>query len=927
MDNQNITSVNEDVSTAELDTAKKTSFFAKLLKSPYLYLSLAFILPVVIMYIIYIAMEIHPFGESSVLVLDLNGQYVYFFEALRNFVRGDASLLYSFSRALGGEFMGMYAYYLASPLSYIVALFPTERMLEALLCLFLLKTGTCGLTFGYYLHKTSKKINRSSVICFSLLYALSAYCIVQQHNTMWIDCVMWLPLVTLGLESLIKYKKFKMFTFFLALSVFSNFYIGYMVCIYVAIYFFYYYFSTKENNPLKEKGHFISSLCRTVLYSALACGMAMLIIATAYYSLSMGKNDFSNPNFSPVSQFDFVDLLTKFFPGSYDTVRPEGLPFVYCGIITLFLVPIYFLSKKFSAKEKILAGAFIVIFVLSFSLSTSDLVWHGFQRPNWLNYRYSFMLCFFLLTLSHKVFEEIESFSSKFFIGIAASLSVFLMLVQKLEYEHMQDIGSIWLSLAFVGLTLILLCLMRQKALKETVSIIMVIFICLETFCNGLSNCIDLHDDVYYSKYASYNDFLTKLRPIVEKVQTEDTSFYRMEKTTHRKTNDNMALKIRGLSNSTSTLNAETVKFLNRMGYASKSHWSKYLGGNPVNDSLLGIKYIISSDDLTRYYDEAYTVEGDDRYTAYLNPYALSIAYGVDDAIEEMDMDGYETPQQTLNALVSSLIGEEIEVFVPVELQDYKTVNIEETYIAGHYKFTPVDTSTDAILYYYFEVPYSSAEYFFYLPSDYPREVKIKADGVSFGTFYGNETSRILSIGTEYKEGDTLKIALTLSKKDLYVKADIPCLFYIDMDAFEYAASKLAQTQFDITSHTATSLKGSITTTKESQTILTTIPYDEGWSVILDGKKIEYTKTLDALIAFEIDDIGEHTLELRYMSKSFVLGASCSVICCALFIVLWIFDSKRKKSKKNIVISDIEVTEIEETDEDTNKSPEKDEEN
>ncbi|MBR4295927.1 MAG: YfhO family protein, partial [Clostridia bacterium] len=437
MDNQNITSVNEDVSTAELDTAKKTSFFAKLLKSPYLYLSLAFILPVVIMYIIYIAMEIHPFGESSVLVLDLNGQYVYFFEALRNFVRGDASLLYSFSRALGGEFMGMYAYYLASPLSYIVALFPTERMLEALLCLFLLKTGTCGLTFGYYLHKTSKKINRSSVICFSLLYALSAYCIVQQHNTMWIDCVMWLPLVTLGLESLIKYKKFKMFTFFLALSVFSNFYIGYMVCIYVAIYFFYYYFSTKENNPLKEKGHFISSLCRTVLYSALACGMAMLIIATAYYSLSMGKNDFSNPNFSPVSQFDFVDLLTKFFPGSYDTVRPEGLPFVYCGIITLFLVPIYFLSKKFSAKEKILAGAFIVIFVLSFSLSTSDLVWHGFQRPNWLNYRYSFMLCFFLLTLSHKVFEEIESFSSKFFIGIAASLSVFLMLVQKLEYEHM----------------------------------------------------------------------------------------------------------------------------------------------------------------------------------------------------------------------------------------------------------------------------------------------------------------------------------------------------------------------------------------------------------------------------------------------------------------------------------------------------------
>ncbi|MBQ8002390.1 MAG: YfhO family protein, partial [Clostridia bacterium] len=167
---------------------KKPGLFQKIFKSPYLYLSLCFALPVVVMYLSYLAMQIHPFGDGSVLVLDLNGQYVYFFEALRNFVHGDASLLYSFSRALGGEFMGIYAYYLASPLSYLVALFPQGRMLEALLCLFLLKTGGCGLTFGYYLHKTSRKPNRISVVCFSMLYALSAYCIVQQHNTMWIDC-------------------------------------------------------------------------------------------------------------------------------------------------------------------------------------------------------------------------------------------------------------------------------------------------------------------------------------------------------------------------------------------------------------------------------------------------------------------------------------------------------------------------------------------------------------------------------------------------------------------------------------------------------------------------------------------------------------------------------------------------------------------
>ena len=171
--------------TENIEKETKRSF----LKKDKLYLLFAFLVPAAVMYLLYVAMKIFPFGDGSVLILDLNGQYVYFFEALRNFVHGDASLLYSFSRALGGEFMGIYAYYLASPLSYIVALFPQERILEALLCLFLLKTGGCGLTFGYYLHKTSKKLNKISIICFSMFYALSAYCIVQQHNTMWIACV------------------------------------------------------------------------------------------------------------------------------------------------------------------------------------------------------------------------------------------------------------------------------------------------------------------------------------------------------------------------------------------------------------------------------------------------------------------------------------------------------------------------------------------------------------------------------------------------------------------------------------------------------------------------------------------------------------------------------------------------------------------
>ena len=72
------------------------------------YLGLCFLVPALTMWLIYIAMGTYPFGNGSVLVLDLNGQYIYFFEQLRDIVLGDGSFLYCFGRALGGEFMGIY---------------------------------------------------------------------------------------------------------------------------------------------------------------------------------------------------------------------------------------------------------------------------------------------------------------------------------------------------------------------------------------------------------------------------------------------------------------------------------------------------------------------------------------------------------------------------------------------------------------------------------------------------------------------------------------------------------------------------------------------------------------------------------------------------------------------------------------------------
>ena len=949
--------------TKTIDVTKKV--WGRLTYRPfwreYGYLFLCMLIPALLIYLIYLARGHHPFGDGCVLVLDLNGQYVWFFEALRNFVHGDADLLYSFARALGGEFLGIYAYYLASPLSFLVALFPKARMLEALTALFMLKGALCGLTFALYIHKTSKKPNKLAIIIFSASYALCSYAIIQQHNTMWIDAVMWLPLITLGIESIIKHGKFKLYVISLAIAVFSNYYIGYMICIYCAIYFFIYYFANAEkfrNNPLREKWHFLRSLGRIVGYSLLALGIAAFIILGAYYSLNFGKTTFSDPSWDLAIKFNWFDFLYKLLPGSYDTVRPQGLPFVYCGILTLLLIPVYFASKKYSAQQKFFSALLLLILFLCFSINTFDLVWHGFQKPNWLNYRYSFMFSFYLCVLACRAFADFEKINLYILMGTGAIFCLFCFLLTKYkngEYIVPDKTNCILFSLIAILLYILIIAIGHIRVMKEFASFALACVVIVELFLNGLLGINGLINDVGCSTYSRYNDFLKEVRPVVENVQEKDTSFYRMEKTFYRSNNDNMALMMRGLSGSTSTLNNETIRFLNSLGYASKAHWTKYLGNTPVTDSLLGIKYLISDNDLyDSYYDIFAPAEGG-KYTTYINPYALSLAYGVSDDLLDFELgfiketedekddedaeekkegddikkainslkgivnewlnieennatvyvDDYRNPFDRLNAILAAMLGEEepIAVFVPVS-SETKLNNVSQggyTGSAGEvgvsYKPKTSGDKTAGITMITDALP-TTAEIFFYASTGYPREVGLDLSvnggkSVNKGTFNGNDTSRIISLGMHEKDSQ-LSLKLTLKSDTLYLDSGVNCFWYIDMAVFEDTMTRLGQNQFKIEEYTEHSFEGTYTASRADELVLTTLAYDNGWQVWVDGERVEITKALGALLAFRVGgDAGDtHTIRIVYTPKTFTVGMIVSILSICLFILLIILDRR-----------------------------------
>ncbi len=907
----------------------------------YSYLFYAFAVPFALMYLIYLSQGIHPFGNGSVLVLDLNGQYVYFFESLRNAVFGDGSFLYTFFRALGGEYMGMYAYYLASPLSYLVCLFPASRILEALLTIILIKTGLCGLTFGFYLHKHSKNPNKVIIVAFSVMYALCSFAVVHQNNVMWTDAIIWLPIIAYSIEQLILNGKYKLFVISLALTMMSNYYIGYMVCIFCVVYFFYYYISCGKDvcNPTSKKYHGLISFIRFGVAAIIAAAIAAFIILSAYYSLSFGKNEFSDPNWALKAKFDLLDFFTKFLPGAYDTVRPNGLPFVYCGVLVLVTVPIYFTCKAIKAREKIASLALIGFFILCFIASPLDLIWHGFQNPNWLNHRYSFMLCFILLILAYKGYANLRRCNEKFILAICAFIVLFVAICQKLDFktyevtdQKLGTFSTVWFAVIITVALFAILCIaLRTQSFKarEGVTAILACVICVEMFCNALAMVIQFDDDVTYSGYSGYNDYISELRPVVDELKEYDPSFYRMEKTLHRKYNDNMALGIRGLSNSTSTLNASTIKFLKNMGYTSRSHLSKYLGGNPVNDSLLGIKYIIDknadgftsdiqkeknqTESLNDFYQAAFS---NGNYDVYLNPYALSLAYGVSENVLEFDFDNHTTYFDKLNALAGAMAGYENEpdIFKPIYNVSEQFYGCSQSGNSTNKTYTKLTENANAYVTFSF-VATETAEYYFHLPSNNPKEcsfyIKIMRtledgrqtiENYSLGSILGNDTRHIFSLGM-FEKGTQVELKVSLKDDPLNILGGRNYVWYIDRDKYEKVFADLNDNpQFEINDDfTDDHLTGTIKTDGDSTLVLTTIAYDEGWKVYVDGKQVETYQVLDALIGFDVKESGEHTLEMRYMPNIYTLGMKISVGGIAAFIIICVIDTVLTKirQKKN----------------------------
>lgn len=894
---------------------------------------IAFLIPVIIMYAAYVIFKVYPFGDESVLVLDLNGQYVYYFEALRDaFWSGDESIFYNWSRNLSGGFAGVIGYYLASPFTLIVLLLPRTMLLGSLMIMQLVKLGSAAVTFCYYLQK-SKKLSPVHALVFSVLYALCAYGVIQLIDPMWIDGLILLPMIILGVEYLVDDGRKLNYIIPLALMMIANFYIGYMICIFTALYYLYYVIFGCQNAEKKNRLYEIwQSFLRIGISTIAALACAAFMLLPVYNALKLGKFDFTaEPDFSYATQFSPLDFFPQLMVAQYDSVNVQGLPEIYCGILTVVLVPLFFLNKEIKALKKVGYALLAAALFTCMYIRPLDMVWHGFQMPNWLPFRYSFTFSFVLLCMAAETFKNLNGIKLTAIGGTLAGIVLFLLITESRNVEHIAA-RDIWIcvALAAVYCGFVFLCRKKERALSFAAPVMILAVSCGEL----LYNCVDTlkaeDKEIVYSGRSTWYNFIENGREVTQNLYDYDSSFYRAEKTFHRAVNDNAAFGLRGVSHSSSVMNAKLLKFLEAMGYSTSTFYSRYDGATPITDSVLGIKYAmdrnyksdVGTDNYKRLVDTAYEYAFSYEYTdednkeriidVYENPYALSIGYMADENIRYIERFGTDNTFNSQNILMSTISGNTDIDLTTGQFNSFneyfKKIEVDpNSFVLNNVTTSPYGEQTmytagegDPTVDMFITVP-SDKPIYFYFKTENQKEVNLWLStdqdengnyiNHSFvGQYFENHNYHTVELGS-FEPGSVINLRMTVANEYTIVK---DFFFYeFDEELFADSINTLKQNQWELTETDGNHLEGTITA-GEGQIMLTSIPYEPGWTVKVDGKKTEYIEIAEALIGIDLEP-GVHTIEMTYSPPGFKVGILLLIAGAAFIVLIYRYDKKNNK--------------------------------
>lgn len=827
----------------------------------YIYLTLG--ISTFIFLIIYALKSIIPIGKNTLLTVDFYHQYGPLLAELYDKVKMGDNLIYSFNTGLGLPFFRNFYNYLSSPFNIIIFLFDRENILTSFSIIIALKIITASSIMTYFLKKFFDKDSIFNTI-FGLSYAFSSYFVAFYWNIMWLDGLIFLPLVILGIKKLIDENKINLYILSLFLSIISNYFISYMICIFSCL-FFIIYIIFKDNLTRKE---LIQKIGLFALCSIISGGLASFMLLpyiSSLDSISATGDSFTfykNFNFNPLyflaNHFSLVNSIVFSSQDYY-------LPNISSGITIFVLLIAFFFNSDIKLKNKLMITIFIIFLFLSFLYVPLDFIWHGFHTPNDLPFRYSFIYVFIINIAAFYSLYKIKFLKIKYALIIFGLVSISLFYL-----EHINFLSNFAFEVNMLILLIMLTIFITYKFNHSTtVKYILLFIIFIDIILNINENwAIDHNKNTFMDNYVSVTS-------AIQSVKERDNSFYRIEKSFNQTLNDGAWYNYNGISVFSSVAYEQMAKDQKGLGMPGNNVNSYYYKQNtPIYNSIMSVKYLIGLENQNRFYEQIDTIN---YYEIYKNKYFLPLAFAVSKDIKNWSNDNFNPflNQQDFVQKATGIDG--ILVKLPLSSDD----NQNNYNLLGDIVTNLNNEGTNRVVININTLKNSNVYLYVY--------------NYDLSSFIFNNKNYSVTTNEPYVVDAGYFEQNKEAKLEFYLNSNINSVivlaYQIDNEKFEQFYQTTNNNSLQITNFRNDFVEG-IMEIDDDKTVFTSLSFDEGLKVYVDNKEVETFKIANSFLGFDINS-GTHNIKIIYKIPHLKMGTIFSTLSLFLLIIINLVKKKR----------------------------------
>ena len=873
---------------------------------------LAFLFPTLTVLAAFAVTGCYPFGDRTMLTVDLYHQYCPFLVAFRNKVLSGESLFYTWNDGLGQEYYAAYANYAASPLNIFAVFFNAKTMPIFIQFITCLRAGLSSVFMVLFLSANDNKRIDNITVVFSSSYALCGWFISFFWNIMWCDAVVLLPLIMLGLRKLLLEKKCGLYAVTLAIAIISNYYSGYFLCLFLVLFAPAYYVCLYSREKAKgDPGRlcfktFIGSALRFAASSFIAAGTSAVLSIPTYLILKNCSATGDELKMDYVLQNNLFDFFGRLMVSANPNIR-DGMANVYSGLVIALLLPLFFLLPSrtgIKLKHKIVFGLLLGIMYLSFTNRTLNFIWHGFHFPNQIPFRESFLMSFLLVFIGFLTIRRIRSLGSKYITGAILSSAAFLILFEKFGTgnEGYIQIGSTLVFLIVQGAALHTVSKIRSGKSEFFCETLLTVTMMVEMFAASLTTIglVCYHEG--FTGYTAYGKNWQEVSAYAEEVEGTEghMNFERSELYPNNVCDLQSLYNVKGMSIFSSTTRESFVKYMRNYGFHNNGiNGLRNAGLTRVTATVLGVRNLVETDkgqSVPALFEQEYK---DGIITSWANPDALSVGFMTDTAVidyvpdYDKNLDVFDKTNEWLNSMGSP------DVYKPVMLTTVTSSSLSTT-----------DKHDDVLVYssagsankdgYSFSITVDEAD----IGSDVYVYVNSKKGGnatvINNGKTLKFELRSYQIICLGVYEGSPIE--LTVKYSDNPGSSIFVYGYQLDQAGYAQMVQTFADEQLEVSSYDSTSLSGHIEV-KEDGLMFMSIPYAEGWTATVDGKPAEIVSVQDALMGIKLVK-GSHDVTIKYTPAGFkegILISAVSVFFIALLFIIPAVSEKFKKKNKPVL--------------------------